>query len=300
NSLMEEFEKPKVEFRDFENTLLTAIEKGRYTVPYEKQVVLTDEDGRSISREAKKRGLLPWILFDFDDTLHNLADSTFHIFQNIIKEYSGVEVAVDTIRETRQTLKEAGKYQYQDMLLSFIKQHNPESQVTSDEITKAYQVQKNLEPFIPKMSKEDFLNLRNKYRIGIITDGSEFPSKVPKMKEFYGVDIDGYVYGEAGVKKKPDLEMYKKFCKTYHVTDKPIAYVGDKKDLDGAMAINANLKFIKVDPTKPVLEIQKFNKELGNIEEQRKLARKNWGLLRGDVVVQRTTIQPAKKSFGVK
>jgi FMN phosphatase YigB (HAD superfamily) len=150
------------------------------------------------------------------------------------------------------------------------------------------------------MSKEDFLNLRNKYRIGIITDGSEFPSKVPKMKEFYGVDIDGYVYGEAGVKKKPDLEMYKKFCKTYHVTDKPIAYVGDKKDLDGAMAINANLKFIKVDPTKPVLEIQKFNKELGNIEEQRKLARKNWGLLRGDVVVQRTTIQPAKKSFGVK
>ena len=106
------------------------------------------------------------------------------------------------IKEKRQLLKEAGQYQYQGMLLDFIKECKPTAQVTLEEMTKEYEALKVLEPFAPKITKEDFLTLRSKYRIGIISDGSLFAMKVPKMKEYYGVDIDGYIYNENGVAKK--------------------------------------------------------------------------------------------------
>ncbi|KTD20750.1 hypothetical protein [Legionella israelensis] len=59
NSLMDEFEKPKVEFANFEIELLAAIEKGRYTVPYKKQIVLSDEEGQKINKEASESVTLP-------------------------------------------------------------------------------------------------------------------------------------------------------------------------------------------------------------------------------------------------
>ncbi|QLZ69942.1 HAD family hydrolase [Legionella sp. PC1000] len=276
DSLMEEFEKPKVEFAHFERELLAAIKKGRYTVSYEKQIVLSDEEGQNIRKEIDKRAGLPWLLFDFDDTLHNLNNSTFIIFQDIIKIYSGIEIPIETIRETRQTLKDRGQYQYQQMLLDFIRQHNPSVQVSFEEITKAYQEHKNAEPFAPKMSKEDFLTLRNKYRIGIITDGSAFASKVPKIREFYGVDIDGYINSDNNLPKKPNPAMFHEFRKVYNVKDKPIAYVGDRDDLDGVMARNVNLDFISIDPMQSTIDMEKFTRELNTIEERRKAAIKKW------------------------
>ncbi|HHT0592142.1 TPA: HAD-IA family hydrolase [Legionella anisa] len=276
DSLMEEFEKPKVEFAHFESELLAAIKKGRYTVAYEKQIVLSDEEGQNIRKELDKRAGLPWLLFDFDDTLHNLNNSTFIIFQDIIKIYSGIEIPIETIKEKRQTLKDSGQYQYQQMLLDFIRQHNPCVQISCEEITKMYQEHKNAEPFAPKMSKEDFLILRNKYRIGIITDGSAFESKVPKIKEVYGVDIDGYINHNNNLPKKPNPAMFHEFRKIYNVEDKPIAYVGDRDDLDGEMARNVNLDFISVDPMQSTIDMEKFTKELNAIEERRKAAIKRW------------------------
>lgn len=298
NNLMEEFDKPKIEFANFESELLAAIEKGRYTVPYKKQMILSDEDGQDIRKEANKRANLPWLLFDFDDTLHYLNNNTFIIFKDIIKTYSGVEISIETIKQTRQMLKDQGQYQYQQMLLDFIKQYNPDSQVTYQDITKLYLEHKNAEPFIPKMSKEDFLCLRNKYRIGIITDGSGFESMLPKMKEFYGVDIDGYINNDTHLPKKPNASMFHEFCKIYNVKSKPVAYVGDRDDLDGEMAKNANLRFISVDPTQSTIDMEKFTKELNAIEEQRKAARKRWELLRNVVIPKSATEDCARKSLG--
>lgn len=289
NSLMDEFEKQKVEFESFENELLTAIEKGRYTVPYTKQFVLSDEDGQRIKKEIDKRANLPWLLFDFDDTLHNLNNSTFIIFQDIIKTYSGVVIPIDTIKQTRQTLKDSGQYQYQQMILSFIRQYNPEMQISCDDITNAYQAHKIAEPFIPKMSKEDFLVLRNKYRIGIISDGSAFEIQVPKIKAFYGVDIDGYINNDKDLPKKPNATMFHEFRKIYDIKNKPIAYVGDRKDLDGGMAKNTNLEFICIDPMQSTIDMEKFTKELNAIEEKRENARNRWELLRN-------VVSPLKRS----
>ncbi|KTD42233.1 HAD family hydrolase [Legionella parisiensis] len=297
NSLMEEFEKPKVEFAHLESELLVAIKKGRYTVSYEKQVVLSDEEGRNIRREFDKRANLPWLLFDFDDTLHNLNNSTFIIFQDIIKKYSGVEVPIETIKKTRQSLKETGEYQYEQMLLDIIKQHNPNTQISCEEITKAYQEHKNAEPFSPKMSKEDFLALRNKYRIGIITDGSAFESKIPKIKEVYGVDIDGYINHDKNLPKKPNPAMFHEFRKIYNVKTKPIAYVGDRDDLDGEMARNVNLDFIRVDPMQSTIDMEKFTKELNMIEEQRNAAIKRWKELRRNAFLTKTTEKNSRENL---
>ncbi|QDP72101.1 HAD family hydrolase [Legionella israelensis] len=299
NSLMDEFEKPKVEFANFEIELLAAIEKGRYTVPYKKQTVLSDEEGQKINKEASERANLPWLLFDFDDTLHNLSNNTFIIFKDIIKTYSGVKVPIEKIKDTRQKWKDNGQYQYQQMLLAFIKQYNPEIQISCEDITQAYQEHKNAEPFTPKMSKEDFLALRNKYRIGIITDGSAFESKIPKIKEFFGVDIDGYIYKNNTLPSKPNAAMFHEFCKTYSVKDRPVAYVGDRDDLDGGMAKNANLRFIRVDPTQTI-NMEKFTKELNAIEEQRMTARRRWGLLSNVVTTKTATVECARRSLGLK
>ena len=255
NSLIEEFAKPKVDFAHLERELLAAIKKGRYTVPYQRQIILSDEDGQCIRRDIDQRARLPWLLFDFDDTLHNLNNNTFSIFQEIIKTYSGVEIAVDAIKETRQFLKDTGQYIYQEMLLNFIRQHNANIQLSFEDITNVYLEYKNAEPFTPKMSKEDFLALRNKYRIGIITDGSTFASKVPKIKAFYGVDIDGYIYNEKNMPTKPNPAMFHEFCKEYNIKTKPIAYVGDRDDLDGEMARNVNLDFIRVDPMRSTIDM---------------------------------------------
>lgn len=295
NSLMEEFEKPKVEFANFESELLIAIEKNRYTVPYQKQIVLSDEEGQDIQKQANKRMNLPWLLFDFDDTLHHLSDNTFTIFQDIIKTYSGKEIPIETIKSTRNTLKNNGKYQYQEMLLTFIKQFNREVQISCEDITQSYQERKNAEPFSPKMSKEDFLALRAKYRIGIITDGSTFESKVPKIKEFYGVDIDGYIHKGDKLPAKPNATMFHEFCKKYHVQDKPVAYVGDKVDLDGGMAKNANLRFVKVDATQPTINMEQFTKELNAIEQQRMVARKRWEFFRNAVLTKTTEMESGRK-----
>lgn len=295
NSLMEEFEKPKIEFADFESELISAVEKGRHTIPYQKQIIFSDEHGQNIRKEINTRSALPWLLFDFDNTLHNLYNNTFIIFQDIIKNYSGVDIPLGTIKQTRQTLKEAGQYQYQKMLISFIKQHNPNIQIFSKEITIAYQEHKNEEPFTPKMSKEDFLALRNKYRIGIITDGTAFESKVPKIKAAYGIDIDGYIYNDKILAAKPSPAMFHKFCKTYDVKTKPIAYVGDSEDLDGGMAKNAKLKFIKIEPMYSTINMEKFTKELNAIEEQRKTTRMRWNLLRNVVLTKTATQAPESK-----
>ncbi|STY31342.1 HAD hydrolase [Legionella wadsworthii] len=300
NSLLEEFEKPKVAFANFERELLAAIEKNRYTVSYEKQIVLSDEAGQEIQKEASKRMNLPWLLFDFDDTLHNLSTTTFTIFQVIVKTYSGIEVPIDIIEQTRKNLKDKGHYQYQEMLLAFIKKYKPDIQITCEDITQQYQKHKSEEPFIPKMSKEDFLSLRSKYRIGIITDGSAFESKVPKIKEFYGVDIDGYIYKDNKLPSKPNPTMFHEFCKKYNVKDKPIAYIGDRSDLDGGMAKNANLRFIKVDPTLPAIDMVKFTEELQVIEEQRMTARKRWEFFRNVVTNKTTEMEPVRKFLGLK
>lgn len=278
NSLIEEFEKPKVEFLNLENELLEAIKKGRYTVPYEKQIILSDEEGQHIRKEADKRVNLPWLLFDFDDTLHHLNNNTFIIFQNIIKTYAGLEMPIETIKQIRQKLKDSGHYQYQHMILSIITTHNPNIQISFENITSAYQQHKAKEPFSPKISKEDFLNLRSHYRIGIITDGSAFERKVPQIKAFYGVDIDGYIHHNETLPTKPNLAMFFEFCKIYNVKDKPIAYVGDRDDLDGEMARNANLNFIHVDPMQPTIDMDNFIKTLNAFENKRKIARKKWGL----------------------
>lgn len=288
NSLMEEFEKPKVEFANLESELLAAVKKGRYTVPYEKQIVLSDETGQNLRNEIDKRAYLPWLLFDFDDTLHNLNNNTFIIFQTIIKIYSGFEIPIETIKTTRQQLKDDGHYQYQQMLLSFIKQHNPNTTISFEDITNTYQQYKVKEPFSPKINKEDFLALRGKYRIGIITDGSTFESKVPQIKAFYGVDIDGYVYHNENLPTKPNLAMLHEFYKIYNVKDKPIAYVGDRDDLDGAMARKANLNFIYVDPMQPTLDMNKLIKELNSFEEQRKIVRKRWALFTNHLLSKTT------------
>lgn len=279
NSLWEEFEKPKVEFKDFENKLKEAASK-RYSVPYTKQVVVSDEEGRNIRKEIDKRANLPWILFDFDDTLHNLENYTYETFQKIIQKYSNVVIPTEEIKEKRRLLKETGQYQYQTMLLDYIKECKPTVEVTTQSITKDYEILKNLEPFVPKMCREDFLAIRNKYRIGIITDGATFPCKVSKMKEYYGVEIDGYIHNQPGMPKKPDLEMYRQFCETYQVKEKPVAYVGDSKELDGGMAEKAKLKFIKVDPAKSMIDMKEFNKELSAFEEQRKASRRNLELIK--------------------
>ncbi|MDX1837306.1 HAD family hydrolase [Legionella taurinensis] len=277
---MEEFEKPKVHFENLEKDLLKAINSGRYTVPYEKQVVLSDEEGQKIRKEIDTRAHLPWLLFDFDDTLHHLNDNTFFIFQDIIKKYSGVEIPIEAIKRQRLVLKSVGEYQYQNMLLALIKELNPKALVSFEALTELYKFYKSAEPFIPKMSKEDFLMLRSQYRIGVITDGETFESKLPKIKAFYGIDIDGYVNNGENVLKKPSPQMFHQFCKIYNVEVKPIAYIGDSEILDGGFAKNVNLPFIHVDPMKPKIDMQKIKKELDVIEEQRKRAIKKWEFLR--------------------
>lgn len=247
---------------------------------YKKQIVLSDEQGQNIAKEANVRSNLPWLLFDFDDTLHALQDNTFLIFQEIVKTYSGVKIPLETLKQTRQILKDNKQYQYQEMLLSFIKQNDSKIQISCEEITQAYQEHKKAEPFIPKIGKEDFLSLRNKYRIGIITEGSTFKSKIKKIKAFYGVDIDGYINNDKNLPTKPNATLFHEFCKIYHLEKKPIAYIGDREDLDGEMAKNANLKFIKVDSRESTINIEKLTKELERIEIQKKAAEKRWDFIR--------------------
>jgi FMN phosphatase YigB (HAD superfamily) len=132
---------------------------------------------------------------------------------------------------------------------------------------------------MPKINKADFLALRNKYKIGIITDGSCFESKVAKIKNSYGVDIDGYIHHTQNIPKKPNASMYHEFCKMYHVEQKPIAYIGDSIDLDGGMAKNVNLDFIHVNPAQSTIDMEKLTKELTIAEEKRNLAMKRWAYL---------------------
>lgn len=283
NSLKAEFDKPKVEFSKFKNELILAVEKGRYTVPYDRQIVLSDKDGQDIRSEVDSRSNLPWLLFDFDNTLHHLGNNTFIIFQDIIRNYTGVTVSIEEIIKTRQELKETGQYKYQEMLISFIKNINPNIRVGFNEITEAYLDHKNEEPFMPKISKENFLALRRKYRIGIITDGTALESKVPKIKAAYGVDIDGYVNNDRILGVKPSPAMLHEFCKIYDVKTKPVAYVGDSEELDGGMAKNANLNFISVDPAQSMIDMEEFTAKLNVIEERRIASRMRWSLIRNAV-----------------
>ena len=100
------------------------------------------------------------------------------------------------------------------------------------------------------------------------------------MKEFYGVDIDGYINADNNMSIKPNAAMYHEFCKKYDINIKPIAYVGDRKDLDGGMASNVNLKFILVDSAQSTIDMKKFTEELSAIEEQRYATRKRWQVLK--------------------
>ena len=91
--------------------------------------------------------------------------------------------------------------------------------------------------------------------------------------------------------------MFHEFCKTYNITSKPIAYVGDREDLDGGMAKNVNLKFISIDPTQSIINMEKFKKDLNEIEEQRKAARKRWELLRNVVMSKTETEENTSKKI---
>ncbi len=274
NSLIEEFKKPKVEFNHFENELVLAIKKGRQTVPYEKSVVLSDEEGQDISREMNEREKLPWLLFDFDNTLHDLGSTTFIIFQDIIKSQTGVEIPVEQIKKTRAELKSRGAYAYQRMLLDFIKDHDSNIQMTIEEISNLYQEQKSRELFKPKMTRGDFLFLRQQYRIGIITDGSTFELNLRKIEAYYGFGVDGYIHHTPHSLKKPSQDMYRKFCNMYNVEAKPIAYVGDDDNLDGQMARNANLHFIKCNPLQPTIHMTDLLAELTALQKPKAAPKK--------------------------
>lgn len=68
------------------------------------------------------------------------------------------------------------------MLLNFIQLYNPDSQINFEDMTKMYEEEKIREPFRPTINREDFLYLRGHYKIGIITNGSIFESKIPRIK----------------------------------------------------------------------------------------------------------------------
>jgi HAD superfamily hydrolase (TIGR01549 family) len=144
---------------------------------------------------------------------------------------------------------------------------------------KEYRDEKDQEPFVPKLNKADFLNLWQQYRIGIITDGVSFKSKLEKIRDFYGVDIDGYIHYELGLEKKPSRVMFDEFLKKYHVNQKVVAYIGDNPLLDGGLASNANLYYIPVAGKSPVLDIQYLQEKLSEIYEKKNRAKANWSRL---------------------
>lgn len=179
NSLMDEFQKPKVEFEDLEKELLLAIENGRHTIPYKEETILSDQDGQDIRDKVDSRCKLPWVIFDF-----------------------GI------------------------------------------------------------MSKDDFLTLRQKYRIAIITKNT-----LENVNTHFGTDIDGYIHHDTH-SEHPLSDKIKP------LKEKPIAYVTNKKDT----GLN-NIRLIRTDGTQLTLDIEYLTKELANIE----LARKNYQFLKNIV-----------------
>lgn len=184
------------------------------------------------------------IIFDLDNTLINRQQAAYHCYKDIVLKY------IPHIKEDQSEVENAVQYALNCDEFGHISKAIPIHKLASK-----YEINEHVEnemlahwyanfasytiPF--EGSKEVVLKLKEKYKLGILTNGT-VEVQGGKLKKLGYADLfDAIVISGEDNIHKPELQPYEKCCKLLGVKREECIFVGDTFHTDIIGAIRANM-----------------------------------------------------------
>jgi putative hydrolase of the HAD superfamily len=185
------------------------------------------------------------ILFDLDDTLYPERDfsaSGYTAVARKVAEEGGCDFAT-ALDQMAYSLRTAGKKAVFPDLLAY----HPEIPLTIGDLVRVY---REHAPAItlPNGYRQLLQQLRENYRLGIITDGLP-PVQRGKVRAL-GIDglfdkiIYSWDYGEE--RQKPHAHSFNLMTEFFRIPPESVLFVGDNPEKDGRGARDAGMRFVRV------------------------------------------------------
>ena len=186
------------------------------------------------------------IAFDLDDTLYNEIDFVQSGFR-VVAQYTAKKYGLDKNKIysfLTKTLKLNGRAKIFDVML---KKYGIYDKKTVAKLVAVYRSHKP-EIKLAKNTKKTLKNLKNRYKLALITDGNKNVqrNKVYALKLNDLLDFIVYTddYGPSG--KKPNVISFKKVLKELDGKPEEMIYIGDNPEKDFIGAKKIGIKTIQI------------------------------------------------------